>query len=129
MSLINVVLLVLSTAENASITPERHTHDHSLVRKVKDTVKRFGAVSKLVIMGDATLYRLTRNMSVWNPWETVRLQHIIFKSINMKKSIEKVHILSYRAMLQLTLLQQQTGLKTYFTDYQMEYLTILQPPL
>lgn len=55
---------------NSSTTPTKHSFDDYLTRKMKDNLRRFGPVSKLVFLGDSIMYKIGRNASLWNDLET-----------------------------------------------------------
>lgn len=55
---------------NASTTPVRHQFDDYLMKKVTEAVARLGKMTKLLIIGDALFYKLSKTKERWNPLES-----------------------------------------------------------
>lgn len=55
---------------SATTTPVRHQFDDYLMRKVTEAIDRLGRMSRLLILGDAMFYKMSKTKERWNPWES-----------------------------------------------------------
>ena len=55
---------------SATTTPVRHQFDDYLMRKVTEAIDRLGRMSRLLVLGDALYYKMSKTKERWNPWES-----------------------------------------------------------
>ena len=55
---------------SATTTPVRHQFDDYLMRKVTEAIDRLGRMSRLLVLGDAMFYKMSKTKERWNPWES-----------------------------------------------------------
>jgi len=54
---------------NAAMTPTKHSYDEVLQKRTEFIVSKYGACSKLIIIGDSVLERIRKNNTLWRPLE------------------------------------------------------------
>ena len=55
---------------SATTTPVRHQFDDYLMRKVTEAIDRLGRMSRLLVLGDAMFYKMSKTKERWNSWES-----------------------------------------------------------
>ena len=54
---------------NSSTTPEKHSFDNYLNKRIRENVARLGEITELLFIGDTAFYRISKNRTRWSVLE------------------------------------------------------------